>query len=1200
MAEINSETSGLTGNVIIQKLDEFIRKYYKNQLLRGSIYTVGLGIIFFLSAALIEYFGEFSSAVRMALFYSWVLSTSVIIARYIAIPLSKLYKLGKIISYEQAASIIGTHFHNVQDKLLNYLQLSSQKANIISPDLWQASINQKINELKPVPFTAAINMKDNRRYLKFVYVPLSVLIVLLFAAPSVLTEGTKRLVNYDTYYSKPAPFTFELQNKDLKALQQQDFPLTLKIKGNETPGEVYIEMGGNIVKLEKENNVTFTHTFKNVQENIKFHFTANGFSSNEFELVAIPKPTMVDFKINLSYPAYLGRKNETVNNTGDLIIPQGTKVQWQFNTRNSEFLRLNFGDTMLQLDPTAENKFSYSRRFLRGGNYAVKTGNAIINTTDSLVYSVNVIPDAFPVIDVSEEKDSLHPKNIYFSGTLKDDYGFTKLNFNYTHYTTDSSGNAIEKKEQINLGVGKNQVAQAFYHFFDMNLFTVKPGDKIEYYFEVWDNDGVNGSKSAKSTVMIFKAPTLDEINKQANKNSENIENEMENALKAAKDLQKQITELSKQVQEKKQLGWEEKKKMEDLINKQNELNKKIENFKLQNQQNNEMRNQFNQQQNEELMQKQEELEKLMENIMTPEMKKLFDELQKLMEKMADKQKVQETLEKMKMTDKDIEKELDRNLELFKQLEVEQKLEQAIEKLDELQKQQEQLSHETNPDKKAEEKRLNEKKEDLKKQMDNLKKETEDFKKSGSDDKQKQEDLQKKMDDLKKQMEDLKKQIEENKLSKDNQELEKKQEELTKKFDELKNEMKELDQKNKELETPNSLPNTEEMHKEISKEQNSAEEQLQQNNKKNASKNQKNASDQMQQMQQQMQMAQQQMSEEQEGEDMAAIRQLLENLLHLSFEQEELVNKTKKAKASDPNFTSLGQQQQKLREDAKKVEDSLLAISKRQPKISADVIREINAIQMNMGKSIGALEERNTYDASTRMQNIMTSINNLALMLNESLEQMQQAAAQKKNGSPGSGSCSKPGGSGAKPSMGSMRKMQEALNKQLQQMKDAMEKNGQKPGMKPGDKKGQNGMGGLPSEQFAKMAAQQEALRKMMQDAMKNMKDGGKNPGGNLANLMEETETELVNKIITQQTIERQKEILTRLLESEKAEREREFDEKRESNEADQQNTGNQNLFLEYKRMKEKELELLKTVPPSLTPYYKEKVSEYFNNYNKQ
>jgi len=116
---------------------------------------------------------------------------------------------------------------------------------------------------------------------------------------------------------------------------------------------------------------------------------------------------------------------------------------------------------------------------------------------------------------------------------------------------------------------------------------------------------------------------------------------------------------------------------------------------------------------------------------------------------------------------------------------------------------------------------------------------------------------------------------------------------------------------------------------------------------------------------------------------------------------------------------------------------------------------------------------------------------------------------------------------------------------------------------------------------------------------MGKLKNKGKNPGGDMANLMEQTEKELVNKQLSSETMRRQQEILTRLLESEKAEKEREQDEKRKSNEAKIQENSNPAQFLEYKRLKEKEMELLNTVPPSLTPYYKEKVNNYFNSIEK-
>ena len=159
-----------------------------------------------------------------------------------------------------------------------------------------------------------------------------------------------------------------------------------------------------------------------------------------------------------------------------------------------------------------------------------------------------------------------------------------------------------------------------------------------------------------------------------------------------------------------------------------------------------------------------------------------------------------------------------------------------------------------------------------------------------------------------------------------------------------------------------------------------------------------------------------------------------------------------------------------------------------------------------------------------------------------------------------------------------------------------MEKNGNKPGNKPG-MMGKTGM----SQELAQMAAQQAAIRQELQKMADQINKDGKGAGslGKLAEKMEETETDLVNKMLSQETIMRQEEILTRLLESEKAEKEREMDEKRQSNEAKNENFGNPNEFFEYNMLKQKETELLKTVPPSLNPFFKIKVNQYFNNFEK-
>jgi hypothetical protein len=252
---------------------------------------------------------------------------------------------------------------------------------------------------------------------------------------------------------------------------------------------------------------------------------------------------------------------------------------------------------------------------------------------------------------------------------------------------------------------------------------------------------------------------------------------------------------------------------------------------------------------------------------------------------------------------------------------------------------------------------------------------------------------------------------------------------------------------------------------------------------------------------------------------------------------------------------------------------------------AGDEIKESQTISMD-GRN-------HQQEALSRQQMAMTSINNLALMLNEALQQMQDAA--KKQGPPGSGSCKKPGGSGNKPSMANMRQMQEQLNKQIQKLKEGMEKNGNKPGQKPGS------LGQGMSQELAKLAAQQEAIRKEVQKMADQINKDGKGGGniGKLAEKMEETETDLVNKMLSQETVKRQQEILTKMLESEKAEKEREMDEQRQSNEAKNEIYSNPNAFLEYNLLKQKETELLKTVPPSLNPFFKIKVNQYFNTFEK-
>ena len=114
-------------NNIYLKLEQFIKKYYTNELLRGSIFFIGIGLLYFLFTLTIEYFFWLKPNSRTLLFWTFIAVELFLLLRFILFPISKLFKLQNGINYDDASKIIGNHFSEVGDKLTNFLQLSQKK-----------------------------------------------------------------------------------------------------------------------------------------------------------------------------------------------------------------------------------------------------------------------------------------------------------------------------------------------------------------------------------------------------------------------------------------------------------------------------------------------------------------------------------------------------------------------------------------------------------------------------------------------------------------------------------------------------------------------------------------------------------------------------------------------------------------------------------------------------------------------------------------------------------------------------------------------------------------------------------------------------------------------------------------------------------------------------------------------------------------
>ena len=380
-----------------------------------------------------------------------------------------------------------------------------------------------------------------------------------------------------------------------------------------------------------------------------------------------------------------------LENTGDLIIPEGTVIKWKFYTKDVDLVRMRFEDEMRSVVKKNSNTFEYERAFSKNQRYVIKAGNSFVSKPDSLVFTLTVIPDLIPSITVKQATDTLLPSRLYFQGIIKDDYGFSRLTFFYTVIQNEDT----TKKEvrQENLSINKNLNQQPFYYSADLSQIAANPGDEIEYYFEVCDNDALHGGKCSRTGIYTYKALTPEEIEKLASQKEKSIETKLEMALSESRDVQKQIDDLTRKMTEKNTLTWEDKKQLEDLLQKEKNIKDMLEKIETENEQKNFFEEQYNQL-DSSIFEKQKQLTELFNQVMDEETKKMIEDLKKLLENI-DKDQVSKMLEKMKMSNKDMEKQIDRSLEMFKQIEFDKALTETIEKLNQLSEQQEKLADKT-------------------------------------------------------------------------------------------------------------------------------------------------------------------------------------------------------------------------------------------------------------------------------------------------------------------------------------------------------------------------------------------------------------------------------------------------------------------------------------------------------------------------
>ncbi|CDF81247.1 conserved hypothetical protein [Formosa agariphila KMM 3901] len=1127
---------------IIQKLEGFIRRYYTNELIKGGILFFSIGLLYFLLTLLVEHFLWLSPTARAILFWMFVLVEVLLFAKFIVLPLSKLFKLQKGIDYEEASKLIGNHFPEVNDKLLNVLQLHNDSSK---SELLLASINQKASELSPVPFKLAVNFNQNLKYLKYAILPVCLLLIFLALGKiNWFTDSYKRVVDYKTAYEPPAPFQFFVLNENLNGVENKDFKLHINTAGSVIPEQAEIIFNNETYILQDLGSGEFEYVFNKPKTDITFQLHANGVTSKPYKLAIVEVPTLLGFDMVLEYPNYINKKDEVLKSTGNAIVPEGTKVTWKLNTKGTDQVHLFATDTMAF--SKVGNSFEGSKQVYSNFNYSLSTSNKNLTNYESLNFSIDVIKDQFPELKVEMVKDTVDLKTMYFKGQVSDDYGLRNLNLVYFETDNESA------KSTIPIAISKFNVDQFVTAF--PNQLQLKEGVSYSLYFEVFDNDQLHGYKRKKSKVFSYREKTKSETKNTLLQQQQSGIQDFNNSLEKFDENQKMLDDISKTRKTKKTLNFNDRNQIKDVLKRQEQQEKMMKNFNKSFQKNLE---EFDKDNTADPLK--EELQKrLKEN---EEQLKQDERLLKELEKIQDKISEEELSEKFKYLSKQNKRQkrsLEQLVELTKRFYIAKKMEKLQEDLNTLGD--EQLKQADKP----KDKNTADMQSDLNKEFNTL---------------------QKELDALQKDNKLLKKPIE---LPRDQ-----KSEEAV---DQL---QKDAEQDLKESESGDQSPNE------------------QQKKENKAKQKQKQAGQKMKEMSKSMQQSMQMDGGEQMQEDAEMLRQILDNLLIFSFDEEALMNEFKSIEINHNNYAQKLRKQHDLREYFEHVDDSLFSLSLRQPMLSESINNEITEVYFYLDKSLEEFSENEIYQGVSSQQHVFSSANVLADLLSNILDNMED---QLNASSSGQGSEGKKSGE----SEGQLQDIimsQEELNKQMQKnMSGEGSQSGQKKGQKdePGangkpDSKGNQGDGkkgdeqgkdgqqsngqesqeGMSGELFSIYQRQQE-LRNELKERLQ--KEGLTPEIYRLLKDMESVEMDLLNDGFTQKTLEKMLNFEHQLLKLNDATFQQDQENKRESKSNSNSFSKTSTDKLPQAKQYFNTTEILNRQILPLQNSFKHKVQQYFKN----
>lgn len=629
---------------------------------------------------------------------------------------------------------------------------------------------------------------------------------------------------------------------------------------------------------------------------------------------------------------------------------------------------------------------------------------------------------------------------------------------------------------------------------------------------------------------------TAAEFLKESLEKSKELEKDLKSVYETSKDLQKDIKDLQKNIQKSEETGInssEEKRK--ELQQQVDALQNSIQSAQQKLQDITDELKQSNTLSDKTLEQYMK-LQDMFNKINTPQFLEMLRKLQEALKK-NDPKAMEQELRNMNFDEEAFRKQMEQIMELMQKIQNLQKMGELTQKLDDIRNEQQFLQDMTrHADKNIPETiaPLKDKQQELKNRLDDFKNE---------------------LDELMKNMKDTKDEISTDQLNKIGKSLKDKgtQNKMQQSADKLNSGDKEQ---------------SEQLQDDIMKDLNELTE-----NMMDALDNAMNSDNMMQKM-------------------MSKMNDLKSRIEEMSKKQNELRDETMKSPEDDRQKTrELQDRQNNLKQELSQTTDALFDLTKEGLNISPELGKEMGNANKSMQGALNNLNKNDKPNATTDQLTAKTALDNAAKMLSNMIDQMSSKSR------PGE----KPGESGRMEQLmkklAQMIKLQQGMNGQMQALSGSKGSKAGKEG-----KEGQEMTEKERKDMIDKLKIQQENIEKSLEELNAEFEKEKERTGEKLLGDLNEIKKDVQQQVkdlseykIDEETIKRQNRILSRMLDARLSQREKDFEQKRESNPGnDVVRTSPPEIIISgttsFNSIRE---DFLRTENPTYTKQYEEMIERY-------